>query len=296
MTINTQSGTLATIPAGGGYAFDKIGTATPPATNDLLQWVKVDLGVPGSSAPLSASNPMPDNLAQVGGTAIPADGATDAGPSLKVGALVLPNASALSTARSAGQRVPLMADEYGRARVIVNRPKLLGAYKFESGRLTVQASAHASTAGFFWLINPVGSSVIGTVKKLMCTSVPTAATVFASAPRITCERVTFTGTASGASITPAKRDSTDATNTLSVRSASTGLTLAAGAIIGDFTVPPVLTAVGIAVPVDQYLYDDTDEDDYIVLRPGEGIVCRQPDAGTTSDTRLITIYGSWEEK
>jgi hypothetical protein len=59
MTITTQSTTPATIPAGGGYAFDKIGTATPPATNDLLQYVKFDIGAPGASLPLCAANPMP---------------------------------------------------------------------------------------------------------------------------------------------------------------------------------------------------------------------------------------------
>lgn len=187
------------------------------------------------------------------------------------------------------------ANTVQRQRIVVVRTPLLGAYKFESGRLTVGASADASTGGRIWLINPVGSAVIAVVKKLMCTTSPTAASAFASAPRITVERVTFTGTASGATITPAKRDSNDAANVCTVRTASTGLTLTAGAVISDFTVTAVLTAVGIATPVDQYLYDSTDEDDYMVLRAGEGIVCRQADAGTTSDTRVAMLYGSWEE-
>jgi hypothetical protein len=160
----------------------------------------------------------------------------------------------------------------------------------------VLASAHSSTAGFLWLINPVGSSVVAYIKKILATSVPTAVTAFASSPRITVERVTFTGTASGATITPAKRDSNDATNVCSIRTASTGLALTAGAVIADFIVPAVLTAVGIAVPVDQWFYDSTDDDDYIVLRAGEGLVIRQADAGTTSDTRLLTVFGGWEER
>jgi hypothetical protein len=225
-----------------------------------------------------------------------ADGAADAGKSVKIGGKVTLNNAALPTALTANQRGPAMIDEYGRLRVIQNRPKLLGGYKFESGRQTVLAAAHAATAGFFWLINPVGSSVVCYIKKLFATSVPTAVTAFASSPRITVERVTFTGTASGATITPAKRDSTDAANTCTVRTASTGLTLTAGAIIADFTVPAVLTAVGIAVPVDQWFYDAGDDDDYIVLRAGEGIVVRQADAGTASDTRLLLVFGAWEER
>jgi hypothetical protein len=220
------------------------------------------------------------------------DGA-DSGNPVKVGGIAK---SGLPTAVADGDRANLITDLYGRQRILVERPKLTGSYKFESGRLTVLASAHSSTAGFFWLINPVGSSVVAYIKKILATSVPTAATAFASSPRITVERVTFTGTASGATITPAKRDSNDATNVCSIRTASTGLTLTAGAVIADFIVPAVLTAVGIAVPVDQWFYDSTDDDDYIVLRAGEGLVIRQADAGTTSDTRLLTVFGGWEER
>lgn len=222
-----------------------------------------------------------------------ASGVADSGNPVKVGGLAK---TGLPTAVADGQRVAGLMDLYGRRRVLAERPKLLGAYKFESGRLTILASAHASTAGFFWLINPVGSTVLCYVKKVLATSVPTAVTAFASSPRVTVERMTFTGTPSGATITPAKRDSNDATNVCSIRTASTGLTPVAGAPFCDFIVPAVLTAAGIAVPWDQYLYDDTDEDDYIVLRAGEGLIFRQADAGTTSDTRLLTMYGSWEER
>jgi len=252
--------------------------------------------------------PWSDNLTQIGSTAIvtslagaagiggdTADAAADAGKSVKVGGKVTLNSAALPTALTANQRGPLMIDEYGRPRVVVNRPKVLGGYKFESGRLAVLAAAHASTAGFWWLINPVGSTVLVVIKKMLVTAVPVAVTAFASSPRITLERVTFTGTATGAQITAAKRDSTDATATATIRTASTGLTLTAGAAFADFTVPAVLTAVGVAVPYDQPLYDDTDEDDYTVLRAGEGVVLRQADAGTTSDTRIVMAYGSWEE-
>lgn len=227
---------------------------------------------------------------------LPADRAADSGNSLKIGGLVNLNSAALPTAGAGGNRYSAMVDEYGRLRIVLNRPKLLGGYKFESGRLTALASAHASTAGFLWLINPVGSGVVAYVKKWIVTAMPTAVTAFASSPRVTIERVTFTGSATGATITAGKRDSNDATPACKIITASTGLTLTAGAVMGDFSVPAILTAAGIAVPVEQYLYDSTDDDDYIVLRAGEGLVLRQADAGTTSDTRLVTCFASWEER
>lgn len=222
--------------------------------------------------------------------------AVDSGNPIKTGGKALLNKDALPTAVASGDRADAMTDEWGRFRVLINRPKLLGAYKFESGRQRILAAAHAATAGFFWIINPVSSGVICVIKKIIATATPTAATAFVSSPRVTVERVTFTGTPSGAQITVGKRDSTDAAQVCTVRTASTGLTLTAGAIMGDFTVPAVLTAVGVNAPIEQYLYDATDDDDYIILRAGEGLVFRQADAGTASDTRDIMIQGSYEER
>ena len=254
-----------------------------------------DAQLRASAVPVDVSDRIARLLGQVVGNV--AHAAADSGNPIKVGGKATLNTAALPTAVTAGQRADIMVDEYGRLRVVVNRPKILGSYKFESGRLTVLAAAHAATAGFFWLINPVGSAVIVYVKKLIATAAPTAVTAFPSTPRITVERITFTGTASGAAITPAKRDSTDVANVGSVRTASTGLTITAGAVIGDFSVPAVLTGVGVAVPIDQYLYEPSkDEDDQLVLRAGEGIVVRQADAGTASDTRLLLVFGAWEER
>jgi hypothetical protein len=255
-------------------------------------------GVTTVAAVTAITNALPAGSNVIGGIAGDvASASADSGKPVKIGGKATLNGAALPTAVTASQRVDAMTDEYGRYRILINRPALKGLYYFESGRLTIQAAAHGATVGFFWLINPVGSTVLVVLKKLIVSSSPTAVTAFASAPRITAERVTFTGSASGAQITPAKRDSNDAAATATLRTASTGLTLTAGAIIGDYTVPAVLTAVGIAVPIDQILYEAKgDEDDLLVLRAGEGLVLRQPDAGSTSDTRLLTATGGWEER
>lgn len=224
-----------------------------------------------------------------------AHAAADAGFPLKIGGKATLNTAAYPTAVTGAQRADVMVDEFGRLRVVVNRARVLTGYKFESGILSVNAAADASTGGHLWIVNPVGSTVVARIKKLICTVWPTAATAFVSAPRLTIERFTFTGTASGAAVTLAKTDSNLAAATSSVRTASTGLTITAGAVCGDFSVPAVLTAVGIHFPYDQWLYDSTDDDDYIVLRAGEGMVIRQADAGSTSDTRKFSLFGAVEE-
>jgi hypothetical protein len=284
----------------GHITVDNVSLAvTGPLTDAQLRAV----AVPVSGAFFQATQPVSlaaavdvsDRAARILGQIVGtiAHDAVDSGNPLKMGGRAR---STLITAVAQDDRVDAIFDLFGRQQVVLCRTKLLGAYKFESGRLTILAAAHAATAGFFWLINPVGSGVTAVIKKLLATSLPTAVTAFPSAPRVTVERVTFTGTASGAQITPGKRDSTDAANVCTLRTASTGLTLTAAGVMGDFMVTPVLTAVGVAIPVEQYIYDATDEDDYIVLRAGEGLVFRQADAGTTSDTRIMAITGSWEER
>ncbi len=162
-----------------------------------------------------------------------------------------------------------------------------------SGRLTVAAAADAATGGRLWLINPVGSTVLIEVRRVEFSSAPTAATAFVTSPRVTCERVTFTGTASGAQIVPSVRDTAEPALVGSVRTASTGLTLTAGAAAYGFTVVPILTAVGAAVPSLQECTPA--ESGRLVLRAGQGAVIRQADAGTTSDTRMFQVNLAWAE-
>lgn len=169
----------------------------------------------------------------------------------------------------------------------------VSTYAGTSGRLIVQASAHGNTAGFLWLLNPVGSAKVIKIRRVSFQSVPTAISVFASTPRITVERMTFTGTCTASVITAGKRLTADANPTGLLVAATTGTTPASGATLHAFTVPPILTAVGVAVPVEQEW--EPPAEDEIELVAGEGLVIRQPDAGTTSDTRLVTVNIDWKE-
>ena len=162
-----------------------------------------------------------------------------------------------------------------------------------SGRLTVGAAADAATGGRLWLINPVGSAVLIELRRVEMSSSPVAVTAFITAPRVTVERVTFTGTATGAQITPAVRDTTDSALVGSLRTASTGLTLTAGAIAYGFVVANVLTGVGTHVPPLQEW--EPAENGRLVLRAGQGVVVRQADVGTTGDTRVFAVNLAWAE-
>lgn len=203
---------------------------------------------------------------------------------------------ALQIAGSDGSNLrTLVTDVNGLLKVLVNRNPITGLYFGSSGIFSVQVSAHAATAGFMWLINPIGSTVSIYLRKCNFTSATTTALVTLTSPRVTMERVTFTGTSSGTQITPAKRATTDAAPQGKFISTSTGLTLTAGAIATAFAVVNNQTAVGTTQPSEQIL-DTKDDDGLLVLAPGEGLVWRQPDAGTTSDTRKINVDIKWEER
>jgi hypothetical protein len=182
-------------------------------------------------------------------------------------------------------------DSFGKE---INAPNsLCPKFTMHSGNLVVLATAHTATAGYFWIINPVGNSKNIKIRKILFRSAPTTALACLTAPRINIERVTFTGTASGAQITPAKIETSESNATGLVLTASTGLSLSAGAVICAFIVTSVLTAIGVGVSHQQELISS--EDGEIILAPGEGIICRQADAGTTSDTRKIILNLTWEE-
>lgn len=164
---------------------------------------------------------------------------------------------------------------------------LTGVYYYAAGAFLVNAAADSATAGRCWLINPVGSGLTVRIKVIQFSSNMGSALAAPTSPRITVERITFTGTASGAIVSPAKRKTLDATNIGSLRTASTGLALAAGNMICSFL--PIASATAVGYTSSSIERFEPEIEDRIELEPGEGIVIRQADAGTTADTRRYTI-------
>jgi hypothetical protein len=171
----------------------------------------------------------------------------------------------------------------------------LGRYGVHSGIFTVSATAHTfGTSGFLWFCNPVGNTA-----KIAITEVETqtqlgSALVAVTSPRLLWAIFTFTGVASGASLTPGKFDSTYAAATASIRTAITGMTLTKVAdLICTFPVASA-TAVAYCPPsLDETVFPE--EEQQIILRAGEGICLYQADAGTAADTRRIHTFLTWEE-
>ena len=183
----------------------------------------------------------------------------------------------------------------------ISSRKIDGIYYFSLAVQSVQASAQNGTStGFFWLERPVGGTGRGRLRQLQIAfamgAAPTADHL--TLPRIALVRFTFTGTASGALITPALRHPNDAVNVSNVRTAVTGMTVTVGAV-AFVGFPPGIdfaTAVGQnTIPKDVCWFNPIHEDEYIDFGPGQGLLLYQPDAGTTADVRRFFVNGAWDE-
>lgn len=172
--------------------------------------------------------------------------------------------------------------------------EMVGSYIAHSGVNLVQATAQTFPVAFWWLINPVGNTNKIALTAIEIISQMGSALAAPTSPRLLLATFTFTGTASGAQITPGKLDSTYPATTASFRTASTGLTITKTADMLCALPIASATAVGYAPPMIDEWYDDK-ESNQIILRAGEGIAFYQPDAGTTADTRRIVTTVKWDE-
>ena len=172
--------------------------------------------------------------------------------------------------------------------------EVLGSYIAHTGVNLVQASAQTFPTAFFYLINPVGNTPKIALTAIEVITQMGSALAAPTSPRLLWKLFTFTGTASGASLTPGKLDSTMPSPTASLRTASTGLSISGGADVICSLPTASATAVGYAPPqMDEWF--ESDESQQIILRAGEGIALYQPDAGTASDTRRIITTIKWTE-
>ncbi len=187
--------------------------------------------------------------------------------------------------------------------VPVCRRSKLGVYYYASTVLSIQIAASSPqdgiNTGFWWIINPSGSGVTVLLKELLVRFTMAAVLAEATGPRVIAQKFAYTGTASGAQVTPCKRKATDASPGGSVRTAVTGMTCTLGATLTSFLTPAVLTGVG-AMTGDEQVWphsrDPLDEDAGVELAPTEGVVIYQADAGTaTTDNRRLVVNATIEE-
>lgn len=182
---------------------------------------------------------------------------------------------------------------YAEQYVIPIRERVLSGVYLYSTTGTVSATAQTvNTQGFLWVHNPSSTLTIA-LRRSNFSASPTAVTAFLTAPRLCWRRFTSTGTPTGAQLTAAKAKTSDPAQSHTVRTAITGLTVTEVADVFAYMPSVVLTGVGAVPPA----YQDWNPEDegMIQLAQNEGIVFRQIDAGTASDTRKWALNFAIEE-
>lgn len=178
-----------------------------------------------------------------------------------------------------------------------SKRKILGQYKIASSlQSTVQTAHDGTSTGFVWLQLPAASAVHARLRRLELAFTCITESDHLTAPRVVLARGTFTGTASGAEVSPALRMTGDASAIAHWRTAVTGMTVTVGNGVWTAPNPALLvTTSGIVFPAYQALWAPTDEEDYLDLASGELALLYQPDTGTATDGRRFTIVGEWDE-
>lgn len=213
------------------------------------------------------------------------------------------NAYAQLPADGSGRKVDALQLTVGGSLVLQQRMiarqherTLTTAYWFHSGALTVGASADSSNVGRVYVENDPDSTVLLAVTSIRFSSQIGSALATPTSPRIVIRSFSFTGnTPSGSAITGVLQDSTLAAknSNWNVRTADTGMTITeAGDICAFFPVANA-TAVGHGFVADRW--EPSDPTRPIVLRAGQGIMVKQADAGTSSDTRRFFVDFDIEE-
>jgi hypothetical protein len=156
----------------------------------------------------------------------------------------------------------------------------------------VLATAQLATAGAFLLYLPTGSTVTAAFRRVEFVSQIGSVLATPTSPRIAIERVTVTGTPAAA-VATTKRDSTDAASQARVQTTLTGLVVANNTVA--FAVLPHAAATAVGATGATIADWNPSEEAMPVLRVGEGLLCRQLDAGTASDTRRWVMNIAWEE-
>jgi len=173
----------------------------------------------------------------------------------------------------------------------------LGVYWATVGYFTPPTAVqNGTTTGAWWLFMPVGQTQKMALRRFVSFNQLVVAAVDLVGGQFRYSLFTFTGTASGAQITPGKRDSTDAAAVGNLRTASTGLTVTLVATIFEEIGPVIASATGSGVPAaPAYFERNPDaEKGEIILRAGEGISHWSALALTTANRRKTTNL-AWEE-
>lgn len=174
---------------------------------------------------------------------------------------------------------------------------ILGVYRLAMIQQTVAVAAQNGTStGFLWAHVPTAiSGKQVRLRRAYLSSQHSTALATPTAPRIVLNRFTFTGTASGAQITPVEVNASGPAAVFDLRTAVTGLTPSLVGLFAAVALAGAVTAVGAYAPDRSELVQSEAEDDWMIFVPGEGFVMYQDTAGTTADTRKFNPVFVWDE-
>lgn len=196
---------------------------------------------------------------------------------------------------------------YSHPVVIPERKELVrGVYRAASTVQSVAAAAQNGTStGFLWITVPSSTTSRAIrLRKATLAINHSASTTMPSVPRILLSRFTFTGSASGATLAGAKIDPDSDNPSVDLRTATTGMTITLntdpGSALNAVLVPPMhnVTAAGLLFmpsDVQELVSIDSEEDEWPIIKAGQGLVIYQGDAATTADTRRFVISLLWDE-
>jgi hypothetical protein len=159
---------------------------------------------------------------------------------------------------------------------------------------TVQASAQNGTStGFWWLYNTIGSGLSVALRSINVATQSASALVTVTSPRLLLQAFTFTGTAAGTNVAPRKADTSFAAAAASLRSTQVTSVVTLTEQVCAWLPYANQTAVNGNPPSGSTWAPK--EDEQVVLAAGQGLVLYQPDAGTASDTRVVSTSLAWSE-
>lgn len=182
--------------------------------------------------------------------------------------------------------------------VAARQAVLLGVYSSVplAPSVILAAAQNGTATGFLWGHVPTAiTNKKARLRKVWIHTMHNSALATPTSPRLVLARMTFSGTASGATILATKMDSTMPSAVLDLRTAVTGLTPAIAGYLGVAGVVGALTAVGAYAPFSTPLIDSNVEDEWPMFAPGEGFIIFQDVAGTVSDTRALNFSLVWDE-
>jgi hypothetical protein len=175
----------------------------------------------------------------------------------------------------------------------------VGKYFFSSTQQSVSATVQDGIAtGFFWMQMPLAATVTALIRNIHADASTSSTTAAPTAPVLSFNKFTFTGTASGAAITPVKFQTAGTTAQMIVRTAVTGMTVTLTGDIGAFSFPCVMTGTGTMYAEKQVIAENPQawtRGSDVEIGPGEGLVIYQSVAGTAADPRRFTVQVRWME-